>query len=87
MVIADLESGRADDQVQWIAAQMLKGEKRGRGRPSHPPTKWPDIGAAFEDAIDNGKTFEVAREETAAQFDVSETHAENALRTYRQARD
>lgn len=87
MVIADLEAGCADDQVQWIAAQMLKPKERRRGRPSHPPKAWIDIGTAFECALDDGKTFEVAREHIAAQFNVSESHAENALRTYRLARD
>lgn len=87
MVVADLEAGSADDQVQWIAAQMLKPKQRGRGRPSHPPMKWLDAGAIFEELYGDGTTYEAAILATAEKIGKSPEHVETAVAFYRRSRD
>lgn len=87
MVLADLQSGCADEDVQGIAAYLLDPPIRKRGAPKQAgPKRWPEIGAAFDNALDS-RTWEVAREEVAAEFGVSEKHAENCLSAYRRARE
>lgn len=87
MVIADLDAGRADDQVQWIAAQMLKPKQRGRGRPSHRPTKWLEAGEAFESLRSDGMKYEAAILATAQKIGQSPEHVETAVTLYRRSRD
>lgn len=84
MVIADLQAGCADEQVQWIAANLLRPSKKARGAPRKTgPKQYLDIGAAFENALIEGKPWDVAREDLASEFGVSESHAENCLAAYR----
>ena len=86
MVIADLESGCADTDVQGIAAYLLRGEKRSRGRPSHPPTKWLAAGELFESLTGDGMKYEAAILATAEEIGQSPEHAETAVAFYRRNR-
>ncbi len=86
MAIADLEAGCADADVQGIAAYLLRGKKRSRGRPSHKPMKYLAAGETFESLTAGGMKYEAAILATAEKIGQSPEHVETAVAFYRKAR-
>ena len=72
--------------MQWIAAQMLMPQKRGRGAPKKSaPVYWEDIGAAFDEARETMTDLE-ARATVSKRFGYSESHVKNCWDFYKAGR-
>lgn len=82
MVIAELLTGKADQEVQAIAAEMLAAPPKAAGAPAHAPMRWLEIYSEFRDAVDRGMKRTHAVAATASAMLVSEKHVRNCVKFY-----
>ncbi|UYQ70666.1 hypothetical protein OF122_11330 [Pelagibacterium flavum] len=81
-VVELLKAGTASPAIQAIAAELLKPEKRGRGRPNSSPEHWYDIAMAVRERESDGLSEEAAIGEVADRYGYSDKHVTNCLKHY-----
>ena len=86
MLVELLLEGKADRSSQKLAAQMLRPQRKGRGRPKTLPAHWYDIATCFHDLRDGGRSYEDALRTTAERFGYGETHVRKCVADYDDAK-
>ncbi|MCO5145545.1 MAG: hypothetical protein M9895_05115 [Aquamicrobium sp.] len=81
-----LLSGKADNVVQRLAAEMIRPPKKGKGRPKSLPQHWFDIGTDFDDFRSRGMKYEEAMRELERRYGFSDATLRKAITFYNDAR-
>ncbi|CDZ60299.1 Hypothetical protein NGAL_HAMBI2605_09390 [Neorhizobium galegae bv. orientalis] len=86
MVVDLLKTGKADEVVQAIAADLLAPPKRSRGRRKTMPAYWFEIAEEFYHLRWAGRRYEDALALVADKYGYSESHCRNAIAQYDEAK-
>lgn len=85
-IVALLKAGTADKVVQTLAADLIKPQKRKRGRQKAHTRHWFDIGEEFHSLRGRGIKYEEAMLQLSTKFCYSESHIRKAVAEYNDAK-
>lgn len=87
LIVEILRAGNADRITQAIAADIIKGARRKRGRQKALPKFWYEIAEDFRHLRGDGRSYEDTLADLSKKYGFSETHIRNAIAEYEAAKE